>query len=112
MWTPVDDDIGGALISGTFMVTGEYARIEESPVQMIARAQGIEVEKTYDCTLRWPASGVFERDELRVSFPPDHLLYNQVMRVVAVTRDSLPRDNRGHVEILLKKVIRAFRQWP
>ena len=100
------------MVSGTYMATGEYARVEETPTQMQLRAQGIEVEKTFNCLLRYPASGIYERDEIRIASPPDHLLYNQLLRVVGVTSDSLPRDNRGHIELLLKRIVRANRQWP
>ena len=107
MWNPNDDYSGGALVSGTYMVTGTPARLEETQAQQLLFAQGLETDKLYDIMIRPIESGIYERDEITVSYPSDHYLYNIPLRVVAVTKDSLPKKNRGHWEILAKKVTRS-----
>lgn len=107
MWQPTDDYIGGAMVSGTFMVTGASARIEESEAPYLLLAQGMSVEKLYTLMLLPLQSGLFERDEVYVTFPPDHYLYNVLMRVISVTKDSLPRNNRGHWEVTLRRIVQG-----
>jgi hypothetical protein len=109
MWETHDDDVGGAMVSGTLMNPSDalFARVEQVPVQHILYAQGFETERMWDLTTQPFASGILERDEIELVWPPEHYLLNSRLRVVALTSDSLSNDRRRHVEAVLKRITRS-----
>jgi hypothetical protein len=105
----MDDDIGGAMPSGTCIATGVAVRIEENSTPLLLLAQGIEADKTYSLMMLWPASGIQFQDVLVITAPPGHFLLNETLKVVDVAHDSLIDKNRGHVELTLRRVKRSRR---
>lgn len=105
----MDDDIGGAMPSGTCIATGVDVRIEENSVPLLLAAQGIEADKTYSLMMLWPVSGVQFQDVLVITHPPEHFLLNAELKVVDVSHDSLTNKNRGHIELVLRRVRRSRR---
>jgi hypothetical protein len=103
----MDDDIGGAMPSGTCIATGVSVRIEENSTPLLLLAQGIEADKTYSLMMLWPISGVQFQDVMVVTYPPEHFLLNAELKVIDVSHDSLIDRNRGHIEVSLRRVRRS-----
>jgi hypothetical protein len=83
-----DDNVGGAVITGTTRYSNLPSVLTlRRPSQQSLEA-GLEVNDIYDftCAARFQAGRVtiFERDELLVTWPLDHALYNLRFRVTGV----------------------------
>lgn len=97
----VDDRVGGAMLTGTPQYENLWARIEDTMPTQALLEQGLETVKLISMITRPATLNIQERDEVQVTFPKSHWLYNVRARVVGVQRDSR-RD--GHMELKLERI--------
>jgi|WetSurMetagenome_2_1015567.scaffolds.fasta_scaffold00049_86 hypothetical protein len=104
MTTPVDDEIGGALPTGTIIYDDISARIEPVRPDYILIQQGIETTNLYTCVCRPPNLAIKEYDEVEVVFPLNHNLINKRMLVRNIQDTSIhPSDSRGYLILTLQR---------
>ena len=100
-----DDEVGGAMVTGTQLYVGMKGRMEENRPSQIVLEQGLEVDQIWTCVVRPPTVDIRERDEVEVTFPPEHLYLGLHFRVRGVQRASLhPRDTRGFLSLTLSRI--------
>jgi hypothetical protein len=107
-WADDDDDVGGAVITGTCVYQGVMARMEgEKPNQLLLQ-QGLETVPTFTATIIPGTLDIRERDEVLLSEPFDHVYHNQYFRVTGVLYSDLnPRDPRNYLILYLQRSRRA-----
>lgn len=99
-----DDDVGGAMVTGTPVYQGVMARFQADPPNLLLLQQGLETVPTFTATVIPGTLDIQERDEVVLSAPSDHIYYNQYFRVVGVQYSSFnPRDSRNYVILHLQK---------
>lgn len=102
---PGDDEVGGAIVTGTPLYVGMKGRMEESRPSQIVLEQGLEVDQIWTCVVRPSTVNVRERDEVEITFPPEHQYLGLRFRVRGVQRASLhPRDTRGFLSLSLSRI--------
>jgi len=103
-----DDAVGGAITTGTYAYTDIDARIEEVPVDAVFLQQGIETIQTYRMTIKPSTLTIYQRDEIEITWPPEHRLYGDRMRVMGDAHSSFhPREERGYLVLNLTRSVRA-----
>jgi len=70
--TPSDDDVGGALVSGTVVYDNLACRLIPQPPSSLLLEQGLEVEGLYLLETRPPSLDIRERDEFEITYPFYH----------------------------------------
>lgn len=92
-----DDNIGGAVITGTTVYSSLPAVLSPRRPSQAALEAGLETDTIYDfscnATLRRSRVVIDERDEILVVYPLDHELYNKRLRVTGV---QPPRGRVGY----------------
>lgn len=83
-----DDAVGGAVVTGTCVYEGLNVAISQRRPSQVSLEQGLEVANIFDFTCRAKDVTLFERDEVRVTWPLDHPYYNLCFRIMGV---QLPR---------------------
>ena len=102
--TPLDDDVGGALVSGTVVYDNLACRLIPQPPSSLLLEQGLEVEGIYLLEIRPPMMDIRERDEFEVTFPHYHPEYGNHFRIVGVQRTSMhPEDSRGFINFRMTR---------
>lgn len=83
-----DDSIGGAVTTGTPVYTNLPASLTPRRPSQASLEAGLETDAIYDftCTAKFYGSQVtiYERDEIQVTWPLTHPLYNLRFRVTGV----------------------------
>jgi hypothetical protein len=101
---PSDDEIGGAMPTGTVSYSDMLARIHAIEPDKVFLQQGIETVRTYRCTCRPGTNLVYEQDEAEVIWPPEHRFYHQKYRVNGVSETNFhPRDSRAYLILNLTR---------
>ena len=102
---PTDDEVGGALPSGTVVYESVEGRITATtPIPAFAM-QGQETSKLMTAELYPGTLNVMEYDQLEVKSPPNSPYYGWKFRIDTVQRSNYhPNDPRG---ILLLTLVRA-----
>ena len=104
MTTPVDDEIGGAVPTGTIVYQDIAARIEPMRPDYLLIQQGIETSNLYTCVCRPPNLAIKEYDEAEVVFPLNHNMINKRLLVRNIQDTSLhPSDSRGYLVVTLER---------
>ena len=107
----VDDNVGGAVITGTAAYTGIDIRIEEQPAQQLLLQQGLETTKTFDGIIVPGTLIVKERDEIEITFPIEDVRYGSRYRVINTRPASMnTRDPRSYISVILVRSERAHQQ--
>jgi hypothetical protein len=102
---PGDDQVGGALVTGTPFYFGLKGRMEENKPSQFVLEQGLEVDPIWTCVVRPPIASIRENDQVEITFPPEHPYLGLHFRVRGVQRASLhPRDARGFLSLTLSRV--------
>ena len=103
--TPVDDSIGGAVVTGSVVYDSVQCRWDEEKPEMGLLQQGMEIPKLYTI-LAVPASLIiYELDEVELISPNNHQDANTPFVVRGVRVPSMhTSDRRGYL------VIRASRK--
>jgi len=100
-----DDDVGGAMLSGTPLFEHWDARLQALKPHPLLMQQGLEVDSLFRCLVRGSYQDVREYDEVEVVWPPQHKYYGQRFRIAKVQEDSLhPLDRRNAMEFTLSRV--------
>lgn len=106
-----DDDVGGAIYSGTLRYTKIPCRIQAQPIEQVLLQQGLETNKTFDAIIVPGTLAVYERDEIEVIAPCDHPYYKDKFRVESVRySDNNPRDPRAYIMLTLTRSVLAHAQ--
>jgi hypothetical protein len=114
-WTDVtDDDVGGAVPSGTMVYQNVQARridhlvhIRRIPV-LEADQQGLESGRYNLFELQPATMDVKENDEIQITNPPNNWDYLKYFRVISVMREGYhPNDSRGILLVSCRRSVRA-----
>jgi hypothetical protein len=106
-----DDDVGGALITGTVVYECLNTRLTPARPSFLLLAQGLETERLATATVRPGTLVIYERDEFEVVGPINHPSLGERWRVVSVDRPSLhPSDSRGFLNLTLNRIDRTRTQ--
>lgn len=103
-----DDEVGGAMITGSAIYTEVPCRAEQVPAPLLALAQGIETVQLFQYSLAPYNIDVRERDEIEITYPPNHPLLNQRMKIVSRGTSSISTP-RGHLEVTAQRVVQSRR---
>lgn len=100
-----DDEVGGAIVSGTPVHTRVRGRMESlRPTQLILE-QGLEFVKLWDVVIRPASLNIRERDELEITHPPSHSYFGERFRVLSIERTGMhPKDSRNHLKLNVRHV--------
>lgn len=101
---PSDDEVGGALPSGTVIYTGIEGRIQDStPIPAFA-IQGVETNKIVTGYFYPGTLDIREYDQCEITEPLNHPYYGLRMRIDTVQKPNYhPADPRG---VLLLTMVR------
>jgi hypothetical protein len=103
-----DDDVGGALMSGTVVYDCVYCRLTPLRATQFLLEQGLETERMATIITRPDTMLIYERDLVEIVGPPYHPQYAQRWRVVDVERTGMhPADRRGFLHLTVSRYDRA-----
>lgn len=101
-----DDNIGGAIVTGSLLASNERIRFEPVFSRQQTHFQGLETERRFTVMVARQSLLINERDEFIVTRPVDHPYILQRFRISAMSHDSIP-GSRGHIELLATKVVES-----
>jgi hypothetical protein len=101
-----DDDVGGAVITGSVVYSGIAARLSARRPSQMSLDSGLEVERTFDMIINGQGLTVNERDEIEVTSPLGSPYYGEQFRILGIQHDSR-RPGRGHTEFTLSRIERS-----
>lgn len=106
-----DDDVGGAVITGTIVYPCMDIRFTPRPSNLMLLEQGLETRKFVKVML-WPQSMlIYERDELEVTGPTNHSEYGHRFRIVELNRQGMhPSDPRMFIHATVERIDRTRQQ--
>lgn len=104
-----DDDVGGAVPSGTMVYENiQGRRVEEPDYKMQSLFQGLESERLHFFMLYPATIVILENDELYIQNPPNHWDYHQWFRVMQIKRVGFhPDDPRGYILVACKRSVES-----
>jgi len=103
-----DDEVGGAVISGSIAYQDVYTRMDAQPREQLLLQQGLETVRTFTAIIVPGNLDIRERDEYEITIPKDHIFYGQRFRINSVEyMFSNPRDPRNYILVNLSRSIRA-----
>ena len=104
---PVDDEVGGALPSGTIVYESVEGRIQAStPIPAFAM-QGLSTSKVMTGEFYPGTLDIREFDQCEVTSPPNHPYYGQKFRIDTVQKPNYhPSDPRGLLLVTLVRDIK------
>ena len=103
-----DDEVGGAVTSGTVVHAGIRGRLQGEPTEQVLLMQGLETDRVLRFTLQPGNLDIRERDYARVTYPTNHPYYNVNLRIVSVTYSNLsPNDRRDYMIVDVTRSVRA-----
>lgn len=105
----IDDEIGGAMITGTMAYQDILMRLTARRPSPVSLEAGLEVDRFFDMVLVGHGLTIHERDEVQVTWPVDHPYYNERFRVIAIQLDGRRR-SFGHTQCTLSRIERSRRQ--
>ena len=99
-----DDEVGGAVITGTLMYQNVHCRVEAVRPEMILVQQGLEIPRIFTAHVVPATLIIRERDEIEVTIPLNHAHYMERMIVRGVqTLGMRPSDSRSYQVLTLSK---------
>jgi hypothetical protein len=102
--TPTDDDVGGAMVSGTVVYDNLACRLIPQRPNSLLLEQGLEVDGLYLMEIRPPSLDIREQDHFELTFPSYHPEYGHHFRIIGVQRTSMhPADSRGFINLTMKR---------
>lgn len=97
-----DDEIGGAMLSGTLVYNNEPARIEPNRPSVLLLDQGLDVDESFQ--MIWHPHDVRERDEIEVTWPSQHRFYGKRLRISSLQNTAMnPLDSRDYMVVTLRR---------
>lgn len=108
MTNVADDDVGGALISGTAAYDCVACRFTPLRASQMLLEQGLETERLGTIITRPDTILIYERDVIEITAPTFHPNYGQRFRVLDVERTGLhAADRRGFLHLTVSRFDRA-----
>ena len=101
-----DDIVGGAVITGTTVLTDQPCAIGATRPTQQSLEQGLEVEAIYNLSIRQCGITLIERDLVEVVCPSNSPLYGLQFRIIGVQPDRLGR----HQSATLSRIRRSRRE--
>lgn len=112
MTMDADDVVGGAQVTGSAAYIDLAARITPRRPSTLLLQQGLETEKIYDMVVQGhspSAITLYERDEIEITWPLDHLHYADRFRILGVEPTGR-RQRYGPLQCTLSRVERSRSQ--
>jgi len=112
MYTPTDDDQGGAVPSGTVIYQDIYARISPLQPTLALMEQGLQTAEIYNGLFQYPAFNitggfnVLQNDQYQVTWPPINVHYQQKFVIIGVQYQSYD-DARKYVVTKMRRLVIA-----
>jgi hypothetical protein len=106
-----DDEVGGAVHTGTAGIVSIPAAVEYLKPSTILLEQGIEIKRMARVMVQPGSLTIYERDELEVVGPPGHEDIGLFFRVASVDRTGFsPNDTRArHLVLTCERMGRGTR---
>lgn len=103
--TDSDDEVGGALQTGTVQQECVHARFNMERPSRLLRQQGVEVQSTATAAVRYTKDLIIlEGDEFEIIGPTYHPQYGEHWLINGVTYPNMhPADRRGMVELSMRR---------
>ncbi len=101
-----DDDIGGAIVTGSLLFSSKRIRFEPVFSRQTTEFQGLETERRFTVMVSDQTLSLAERDEMVITRPANHPYINNRFRISSMNHDSIPGP-RGHTELLVTKVVES-----
>lgn len=103
-----DDEVGGAVITGTVVYSGLQCRIDSKPPEQILVQQGLETIRTYTAIVVPGTLDIRERDELQITHPTDDVEYGWRYRIIGMQFSTHNRrDPRNYIILNMVRTVRA-----
>jgi len=103
-----DDDVGGAMITGSVAYSNVHARIEANPEEQILLQQGFETRRTFNALIVPGSLDIRERDELEIFAPAHHPYYGVRFRIVGVQYSSMDKYNpNNYMRLSMMRSVRS-----
>lgn len=100
-----DDEVGGAIITGTPLYTNIHGRLESVKPTQLLLEQGMEFERLWDVMIRPYSLNVRERDELELTSPTSHKFYGDRFRIVQMDFAGMhPKDGRAFLQMRARHI--------
>ena len=101
---PADDNVGGALPSGTILKENVYGRIEQLKATQVLLEQGLELPEMFQAFLYYTGDplDIQNNDQLEIYYPPISPFCNKRFRIVGY-RHSSHTDLRRFVEVTMRR---------
>lgn len=106
-----DDDVGGAVPSGTIVYDNIWARLSPLEPTMAILQQGIETIQIYNGVFQYPALSLYsqfdvrENDQFEVTFPPINIHVNKKFVFIGLQFQSYDDQRRYLVGQLRRLVV-------
>ena len=101
---PQDDQVGGAVPSGTVLYNFLDIRIESQKPTMALEEQGVQTIKLFSAMLFEGNVTIEENDQIEVILPAFGWFYQKKFRVIGVQRDSShPYLERNQIKLTLRR---------
>jgi len=102
--TPTDDNVGGAVVTGTVVYYYIQARLHSVPSQQILLQQGLETEETFTAIVVPGNLDIRERDEIEDVAPYNSYYYGKRFRVTGSRHtDFAPDERRSYITLNLRR---------
>ena len=85
-----DDDVGGAVLTGTAVYECVATTLQEMPPSMLLLQQGIETKKMGRALVRPATMIIVERDEWLITAPSYHPYLDTRWRIIKVNYPQMP----------------------
>lgn len=107
-----DDEIGGAITTGTTVLENLDGRIEATLARgwgdmvLLANNPGLQTERLFTVTMQPGNQDIRERDYFVITEPVDHQYYNDDMRIIKVNYSNfIPSDPRDYMILTVARSV-------
>jgi len=99
-----DDEVGGAVPSGTILKESVFCRIEQAKSTQVLLEQGLELPEMFQAYLHYTGDplDIQNNDQLEIYSPPISPFYNKRFRIISF-RHSSHMDGRRFVEVIMRR---------
>jgi hypothetical protein len=106
-----DDDVGGAMITGTLVYGCINMRFTPRPTNFMLLEQGLETRKLEKVMMQPQSLVLYERDELEITGPTNHSDYGHRFRIIELNRQGMhPSDPRMFIHATVERIDRTRQQ--
>lgn len=103
---PSDDNVGGAVPSGTILYTPVYARIKSLEPTQALLEQGLETPEMFRAALFPGAMMLEHNDQFEVTYPPISSYYGKRFVIIGIQNSSM-EDPRKYLLVTLRRIEKA-----